>query len=305
MNAQNEGRFEIGNAPCSWGVIENTAGERYEYDQVLDEIAKAGYAGTELGDLGFMPTDPDRLRAELAERNLQLMAGWSTVRLYDVAYHDAGLADALAVAKILVAVGGPDSMLVIGPDHSTVDLRHANAGRTTADMMLDEAGWEIYRDGVHKVARAVRDETGLRSVFHPHGASYVENSAEIDHFLSITDPELVGLVFDTGHYELGGGDAAAAVHKYADRIWHVHFKDFDPSIVVKAVANGWGYQQMIAHGVFSELGTGIVAFPAVRDALIAIDYDGWIIVEQDMLKGMGAPFESNLRNRQYLQSIGL
>ena len=41
--------MQVANAPCSWGVIENIEGERYDYARVLDEIAASGYAGTELG----------------------------------------------------------------------------------------------------------------------------------------------------------------------------------------------------------------------------------------------------------------
>ena len=63
-------QIRVGNAPCSWGVIENVAGERGGYAQVLDEMQETGFSGTELGDWGFMPTDPDALRQELAARNL-------------------------------------------------------------------------------------------------------------------------------------------------------------------------------------------------------------------------------------------
>jgi inosose dehydratase len=64
-------------------VIENVAGERGGYAQVLDEMQQTGFSGTELGDWGFMPTDPDVLRQELAARNLQLLASWVTVYLHD------------------------------------------------------------------------------------------------------------------------------------------------------------------------------------------------------------------------------
>jgi inosose dehydratase len=48
--------IKIANAPCSWGVIEfDLEGEAPDYVQVLNEIAETGYAGTELGDWGFMP----------------------------------------------------------------------------------------------------------------------------------------------------------------------------------------------------------------------------------------------------------
>lgn len=297
--------IKVANAPCSWGVIENTEGERGGYAVVLDEMQETGFTGTELGDWGFMPTDPNRLRVELEERGLALLASWVTVRLYDKEYHQAGTAAAVRTAKLLAEVGGPGAIVVIGDDHSTVPLRHDKAGRIKAEYSLDEEGWQVYTQGAMQVAAAVRRETDLRSVFHHHGATYVETPAEVAKFLSLTDPELIGLCFDTGHYALGGGDPVQGIRDYADRIWHVHFKDFDPSVVARADEEGWGYQQMICQGVFSELGQGSVDFPAVLKALRAIGYEGWIVVEQDVMPEMGTPKESAARNRAYLQSIGI
>ena len=297
--------IQIANAPCSWGVIENTEGERKTYLDVINEMSAAGYVGTELGDWGFMPTDPDLLIPELKERNLQMLGSWVTVRLYDADYHQAGIDQAVKTAKLLKAVGGDRAMVIIGDDHSTLPSRHDKSGRITPDMMLDEAGWESYAAGAMAVAKAVKEATGLRCALHPHGATHVETMPEIEKFLSMTDPELIGIVFDTGHCMLGQGDPAAALRKFADRVWHVHFKDFDPAVMDQADANGWGYQQLIANAIFPELGKGAVDFPAVYAALQEIGYDDWIVVEQDMLMGMGSPAESAKRNREYIRSLGL
>ena len=77
--------FQVANAPCSWGIIENIEGERFDYARVLDEIAATGYAGAELGDWGFMPTDPDELRAELEARGLEMLGSWVNVNFQDKA----------------------------------------------------------------------------------------------------------------------------------------------------------------------------------------------------------------------------
>lgn len=298
--------YTIGNAPCSWGTIENTDGERsIDYTQMLNELAAAGFSATELGDWGFMPTDPEKLRNELTLRKLELTGSWVTVRLFEEAAHAAGVERAVKVAKLLAEVGGPNCTINIGDDHSTVHERHYNTGRIKTEHALSEEGWDVYIKGVHRVAEAVKAETGLRSALHPHGSTYVETPAEIEKFLSLTDPNLVGIVFDTGHYMLGGGDAAEGVRKYADRIWLMHFKDFNPSVVQDALKNNWNYQDMIGAGVFSELGTGSVDFPQVIKALSEVSYNGPIVVEQDVLPGMGSPAENAKRNRKYLQTIGL
>ena len=296
--------FKVANAPCSWGIIENTSGERFTYDVVLDQMQETGYTGTELGDWGFMPTDPDKLRIELEKRDLKLLASWVTVRLYDPDYHHAGVEAAVQTAKLLAAVGGPENIIVIGDDHSTVSERHDKSGRIKPEHGLSKVQWEQYVAGAERVARIVREETGLRSTLHHHGATYVETPTETENFLGKSDPELIGLVFDTGHYALGGGDPVEGLKKHRDRIWHVHFKDFDPNVAAQADAHGWGYQQMIGQGVFPELGKGAVDFPAIRQTLDEMNYDGWIVVEQDVLPGMGMPKESAQRNRTYLRELG-
>jgi inosose dehydratase len=88
-------------------------------------------------------------------------------------------------------------------------------------------------------------------------------------------------------------------------VWHVHFKDHDPRVAEQSRHNEWDAIQSVEHGVFCELGKGDVNFPAVIQELKDIGYDGWIVVEQDVLPGMGTPKESAQRNRDYLRSIGL
>ena len=118
-----------------------------------------------------------------------------------------------------------------------------------------------------------------------------------------TDPNLVGLCFDTGHYRFGGGEPLDIFDRHAERIWHVHFKDCQPEIAAHSCSDGWDYFESVGNGVFCELGKGDVDFPAFIAELHNRDYDGWIVVEQDVLPGMGSPYESAERNFQYLNSI--
>jgi inosose dehydratase len=276
---------------------------------MLSELARAGFSGSELGNYGYMPTDPDTLKRELAVHNLALTGAWVTVRLYDASQHQAGLDNALQVAQLLAEVGANeganDCVLNIGDDPSSVLAREQQAGRISAEHGLDEAAWDVYLGGIHKVASAVKRESGLRVALHHHGATYVETPAEIDYFLTHSDPEVVGLCLDTGHYALGGGDPVQGLYDHAERIALVHFKDFDPKVLEHAKQKNWTYTQMVGAGLFSELGQGNVNFAAILNALADINYQGWLVVEQDILPGMGEPFENAKRNRAYLRSLGL
>jgi inosose dehydratase len=298
--------IKIANAPCSWGALEfDLEGEAPDYVQVLDEIVETGYAGTELGDWGFMPTDPRNLEQEIHGRNLSLLGAFVPVFLKDHADHKAGIDVAVRTARLLAAVEGSLPFIILADENGRVPERTKNAGRVTLEMGLSDAEWQIFAEGATKVAEAVKREAGLRTAFHHHCAGHVETPAEIEQLMSLTDPRLLGLVFDCGHYRFGGGDPEEGLRKYGRRVWHFHFKDYQPQVGKKASEDGWDYFQAVRHGVFCELGKGDVNFPALMTELQRLGYDGWGVVEQDVLPGMGSPKESAKRNRDYIRSLGL
>lgn len=306
---------QIGNAPCSWGSLEfeGMRGQAIGYSQMLDELVETGYTGTELGDWAFMPTDPEALRDELVRRGLTMLGAFVPVAFADPGAHDAGEAHALKVARHISAVsdvgeprGGP--FLVLADDNGSDPLRLERAGRVSSDLMLADGSWSTFASGVERIARRVLEETGIPTVFHHHCAGFVETPAEISELVSRTSAELVGLVFDTGHYAFGAGGCdhvLDGLHRFADRVRHVHFKDCSAEVAARSRIENWDYFASLRNGIFCELGEGCVDFSAVADGLRGIEYDGWIVVEQDVLPGMGAPRESAARNRQYLHSIGL
>ena len=256
--------IRVGNAPCSWGSLEfaEVSGGSAPYRQVLDEIAAAGYSGTELGDWGFMPTEPERLRAELSARGLDMLGAFVPVALSDPAAHAGGVETALRAARLLAAVAptdGPAPLLVLADDNGTVAARTANAGRITPGMGLDCAGWRSLARGALAVAAAVFDETGLRTAFHHHCGGYVETPDEIARLLDLTPPERLGLVLDTGHYAYGCGPdqdhhVGTALARFGERIAYVHLKDYAPEVGARARAEGWDYFRALRAGVFCELG---------------------------------------------------
>ncbi len=299
--------IQIANAPCSWGVLEfELEGKAMGYEQVLDEIAQTGYSGTELGDWGFMPTAPATLRSEIESRQLELLGAFVPVALAYESAHDAGIEAALKTAGLMHAAGYSDAFIVLADNNGSVDFRTNNAGRIKQKHSLAEDSMKTFGHGAEKIASAVKDQYGMRTVFHHHCAGYIETPWEIEAFLSATAPSLIGLCFDTGHYQFGGGkEPVAFMNKHWDRIWHVHFKDFSPEVAMIGTANNWDYFRSVKQGVFCELGKGVVDFKAIRDFLLKKNYAGWIVVEQDVLPGMGEPAKCAEQNRRYLKSIGL
>ncbi len=299
--------IKIANAPCSWGVLEfELEGKSIGYQQVLDELKETGYSGTELGDWGFMPTDPKELHKEISSRNINLLGAFVPVALSNELAHEKGVQQALKVAGLMFDAGYKDTFIVLADDNGSVKERTENAGRISKEQSLSPEQTNTFAKGAEKIAQAVKDKYGMRTVFHHHCAGYIETPSEIDALMKATDARLLGLCFDTGHYRFGGGkNPVDVLEKYWDRIWHVHFKDFSPQVAQESKNKKWDYFESVKNGVFCELGKGDVDFVAIKNFLNKKNYMGWIVVEQDVLPGMGDPKQCAENNRDYLQSIGL
>ena len=298
--------IKLANAPCSWGVLEfDLEGKVAPYGQVLEEMRATGYQGTELGDWGFLPTQPNHLSTNLSKYKLDLLGAFVPVNLKDSNTHLKGLAYALKVAGLMYYAGYENAKIVLADDNGAVEARVKNAGNITSAMGLDPNAWEIFAAGANQIAYAVKEAYGLQTVFHHHCAGYVETPDEIHTLLEYTDKGLVGLCLDTGHYSYGGGNPIEALTQYRDRIWHIHLKDFDTKVAEKARLNQWGYFTSVQNGIFCELGKGAVDFNRFIDELKVHDYSGWAVVEQDVLPGMGNPKQCAQSNREYLKGLGL
>ncbi|MFN8373667.1 MAG: TIM barrel protein [Anaerolineae bacterium] len=296
--------IRIGNAPVSWAIYEFKDIEpKYTFTRVLDEIAATGYRGTELGPWGFLPTEPEKLRGELERRQLQMVGAYVPVKLVDESAHPAAEAEAIKIGKLLAALGA--KYIVLADDNGSVPELINMAGRAVGSR-LSPAQWDVVAKGVNQIARRVNEATGLKFAFHHHCAGYVETPTEVLHLMDRTDPDLVGLCLDTGHYHYGGGDALEAVKTYGSRIRHLHFKDCDPQIRQQCIDKQLNYFEAVGAGVFCELGKGGVNFPAIIAEMEKLGFDGWATVEQDILvDDLDAPRESAARNREYLRSLGL
>jgi inosose dehydratase len=300
----------VGNAPCSWGTLEfeGLGGGEVPWNRMLDELAETGYTGTELGDWGYLPAEAGALRRELSRRGLAMLGAFVPVDFRREARHAQGLETALRTARLLAAVSGtPPPFLVLADANGSDPVRTGNAGRVEPEMGLSAQEWKVFARGVEGIAAAVRRQAGLATVFHHHCAGFVETPDEIRRLLSLTSPELVGLAFDTGHFVYGSGGLPApeGLEMFGGRVWYVHFKDCHPEVAARARKLGWDYFQAVRRGVFCELGQGSVDFASVADWLASRGYGHYLLVEQDVLPGMGAPRESARRNREYLRTLGI
>jgi inosose dehydratase len=295
--------IRVGNAPVSWGVY-GADRPNPPFARVLDDIAAAGYEGTELGPYGYLPTTPDALAAELRKRKLGLGSSFVPLPLEDAGRRAQSVDSALAVARLLASQGVGE--LIIADDEDP--RRTRIAGRIPKD---GSAGWsdKEWREAVttlNTVAASLRDALGMRVVVHHHAGTFVETPAEIDRLLAETDPDLVGLLLDTGHAAYGGADPVEVARKHGERIRYVHLKDVDGAELQHVFHSSVPMEEAWKRGVFCALGEGVVDFPGVVETLRAKGYAGWMIVEQDVVPDAQGrlvpdPVDSARRSRQYLK----
>ena len=293
--------IRVGNAPTSWG-IEKPADPSYpRWDRVLDEVADAGYAGVELGPLGYLPTEPDTLRAELERRGLLLSAGVVMEVIHDPDTTDAVVAKARDICSLLETLGTDRLVLIAGWTPSRV----ATAGRPSAAEPLAANEWRRLVETTERIA-LVASAAGVTTAFHPHAGTDVETSHEVERLLADTDPELVTLCVDTGHCLYGGIDPVELLLRHRTRVTHVHFKDVDLAVLDAVRAEGLSFWEAYRRGIFCPLGRGGVAFDRVAEAISAIGYDGWATVEQDASPtGRSVPLEDARASLAHLRSVGL
>jgi inosose dehydratase len=293
-------------APVSWGIQESVAfPAEYPYTRVLDEIAKAGYIGTELGPYGFLPSEPPKLRHELAQRGLTLCSAFVAFELGNRAAHAAGLKHVERSAKLISAAGA--RLLILSDE--VVAQRSATAGRREESNRhsWNDFEWKAAIEAIRDVIRISKAE-GLGVAFHHHVGTHVETPEEVDRLLGLLSPEELGLCLDTGHYVYGGGDAVEFLGRNLPRIQCMHLKDIDGARLQEARQQKLDFHAAIRHGVFAPLGQGVIDFAEVIGLLRKQGFDGWVVVEQDVLeggRGANAPLANATAGREYLRKLGI
>lgn len=231
------------------------------------DIAAAGYTGTEMfdGNLAAYSDRPAELRGLLADHGVELVSVYTGANFI---YSDV-LPDELDKVRrsCELAVTFGASRLVVGGG-----ARRAAGTRPEDYDRLAEA-----LDTVHDLAR----EHGLAASYHPHLSTIVESPDELEQLLPRTR---IAFCPDTAHLAAGGGDPAALIRRYADRLAHVHLKDLrrDPL-------------------QFLPLGAGELDFADILAAVREAGYDDWLVVELDAYDG--DPREAADISKTYLDRL--
>jgi inosose dehydratase len=269
-------------------------------ERVLAAISSAGYEGTELGPPGYLG-DRDNLRDRLEDHGLALVGGYIPIRFSEPEHWEEDLAAMHGTLDLFAAGDGTEAKAVLADGGSPERAQFPGRAASDPSIGLDASGWRRLSEGIARAADLARTR-GFEPTFHHHTATFVEAPWEIERVLDLTD---VGLLLDTGHLALGGGDPIQALRDWGERINHVHVKDVHNDVLAGVIADRADMPEAWRRGVFCELGTGDVDLDSFFAELARLQYGGWLVVEQDMVpqspQDAADAEAAQVRNRAWLR----
>ena len=289
---ENDIRLAI--APIGWTNDDMPElGGEIPFEQCISEMALAGFEGSEVGNK--YPRDPERLNKALKLRGLTICNAWFSSFLTTKSLVEVEK-DFIKQCDFLFAVGAR----VIGAAEQGNSIQGKPLPIFDAKPRFTEEEWKRLTKGLNHLG-ALAKKKGMQLVYHHHMGTGVQTTEEIDRLMEMTDPELVGLLYDTGHLVFSGEDHLAILHKYLKRIKHVHLKNVRFEVMEKAEKEKWSFLQAVRNGVFTVPGDGGLDFVPVFDALKSGGYKGWWVVEAEQDPAKANPLEYALIARKYIK----
>lgn len=219
----------------------------------VDDAAETGFDGLELNVAGPDPGDdpvwtPEgrtRIRRRANERDVEIPSiclGFLNGGGFTSDDPDVRADTAATVLRAIDAAAALDADTILVPFFGTAEIET-----------------DRHRDRVVSGVSRVADAAAVAGVTLAIEATLQAGDAL--ELLDRIDSPAVGHYYDVGNAVGLGYDPVAEIRELDDRITQVHFKDRDER------GEGW------------MIGEGGVDFPGCVDALRAIGYDGWVVLE--------------------------
>lgn len=290
-------RIRLGIAPIGWTNDDRAGlGDEFTYQQVMSEAALAGFEGCGVGHK--FPTDPSILNRELSLRGLGVTSRWATLQFTRNAMRERTIAEARGHIAFLKEVGARDLVCA--------ELGHSVHQQPVAVFpnkpVFGDEQWRALVDGLHEVGRMCR-ENGMVLCYHPHTGTGVQGYDEIARLVEGTDPELVSLLYDTGHLYFCGVDPMRVVRDFGARVAHVHLKDVRQGVMDQVVRDRESFLDGVVAGVFTVPGDGAIDFRPILSALADQGFEGWLEVEAEQDPAKANPLQCARQARAHLRDI--
>ncbi|WP_025885018.1 myo-inosose-2 dehydratase [Asaia prunellae] len=287
----------LGCSPLSWtnDVLEDL-GDETPLAQCLGEMAKAGYAGTELGRK--YPRTAQALAPILQEHGLALASGWYSGQLADRSV-DEEWSEVVSHAQLLRALGC--NTMVYGECGAMTPSASPLDEKMSRRLILSSDAMTSYATRLAAFDARLRNEYGIRLAYHHHLMMVAETFQEISQLFDALSAD-VGLLLDTGHAMAAGFDYRRLIDRYSARICHIHLKDVRPAVLEQVRAQDMSFNAAVRAGMFTVPGDGCVDFRPLAEFVVQSGYQGWMVVEAEQDPAKAPPFAAVTRARQVVES---
>lgn len=287
-------KVKLGIAPIAWTNDDMPdLGRENTFEQCVSEMALAGFTGSEVG--GKYPADPAVLKAALDIRGIQICNQWFSSFLISRPYEETE-AEFEKATDFLREMGAK----VIGVSEQSYSIQgKIDQPVWEGKYVMDDEEWKLLADGLNRLGKIAKDK-GMTLTFHHHMGTVVQTEEEIDCFMEMVDPELVYLLFDSGHLSFAGIDPEKVLRRYVSRVKHVHLKDIRKEMVERSRRERWSFLKGVREGVFTVPGDGDVDFEPIFEILNEAGYEGYVVVEAEQDPAKANPYAYALKARKYI-----
>lgn len=287
-------KVKLGIAPIAWtnDDLPELGGEN-TFEQCVSEMALAGYTGSEIGNK--YPKDPKVLKKALDLRGMTICNAWFSSFLTTKPLRET--VDAFIKHRDFLYEVGARVIGAAEQGHSIQGM--IDVPVLTKKPVFTDEEWKKLANGLNELGKLAK-EKGMILTYHHHMGTGVQTFEEIDKLMDMTDPNLVYLLFDTGHLIFSGIDPEAVLKKYIKRIKHVHLKDIRSEVFEKVKKEDWSFLKAVKEGVFTIPGDGIINYDPLFKILAQSDYTGWFVVEAEQDPAKANPLEYAIKSRKFI-----
>ncbi len=290
----NKDKVNLAIAPIAWTNDDlPDLGAENTFEQCVSEMALAGFTGSEIGNK--YPKDVETLKHKLDVRGMRICNAWFSSLLLSEGY-DATIEAFIKHRDFLHALGAK----VIGASEQGNSIQGKDVSIFGEKPIYTDEQWALIAKGFNEMGRLAK-EKGMYFTVHHHMGTGVQTEAEIDKLMELTDPDLVYLLFDTGHLSFSGEDVIGVLKKYVKRTKHVHLKSIRKDVIEDAKTKGYSFLDSVRAGSFTVPGDGDFDFTPVFDVLDEAGYEGWVVVEAEQDPAKANPYEYAVLARNYIR----
>lgn len=291
----NENKVKLGIAPIAWtnDDMPELGGEN-TFEQCVSEMALAGFTGSEVGNK--YPRGTEVLKRALELRGISIASAWFSSFLTTKAFEET--ANAFTKHRDFLHAMGAGVIVVAEQGHSVQGMMDTPVFSKKPHFTEEE--WTKLARGLEELGRLAA-EKNMKIVYHHHMGTGVQTLEEIDKLMEMTDPNLVYLLFDTGHLTFSDVNPEVVLNKYVNRIKHVHLKDIRKEMLERVKKEDMSFLNAVKAGVFTVPGDGMINYDPLFKILDENNYEGWFIVEAEQDPAKANPLEYAIKARGFIK----